>query len=125
MVAGQENPITNIHTQRFHEVQSHIMMTGHMQSINAIFINENVWKSLGAENHKIFESAMEEMSKKSLQWTSEMEAPVWKTVKDYGVTVIDEAAGLKNDLFKRSVNAQIAADFPDWSSYIRDIQNMK
>ena len=125
VVAGQENPITNIYVQRFHEVQSHIMLTGHMQAVLATFINENVWQSLGPENQQIMEDVMEEMALRTLQWTYEEEAPVIRAMKARGVTFIDEAAGLRNDLFRQSVNAQIAIDFPGWTSYIRDIQNMR
>jgi tripartite ATP-independent transporter DctP family solute receptor len=125
MVAGQENPITNIYTQKFHEVQSHIMMTSHMQSILCTFINENAWNSLGAGNQRIMNECLEEMSYKTLEWTNEQEAPVRKAMEDYGVKFIDESNGLKNDLFKQAVNAQIAIDFPGWTSYIQDIQNMK
>jgi tripartite ATP-independent transporter DctP family solute receptor len=125
MVSGQENPITNIYTQKFHEVQSHIMMTSHMQSVLCTFVNENAWKSLGADNQRIMAECLEEMAYKTLQWTNEQEAPVKKAMEDYGVKFIDESNGLKNELFKQSVNAQIAIDFPNWTSYIRDIQNMK
>ena len=125
MVAGQENPITNIYTQRFHEVQSHIMLTGHMQAVLCTFINENAWQSLGPENQRIMTEVLEEMAQRTLRWTNEEEAPVIQAMKDYGVTFIDEANGLRNDLFRQSVNAQIATDFPDWTPYIRDIQNMR
>jgi tripartite ATP-independent transporter DctP family solute receptor len=125
MVAGQENPITNIYTQKFHEVQSHIMLTGHMQSVLCTFFNENVWKSLGAENQRVIEDCMEEMARRSLQWTNEQEAPVKKAMEDYGVIFLDESKGLKNDVFRQAVNAQIAIDFPGWTAYIRDIQNMR
>jgi len=125
MVAGQENPITNIHTQKFHEVQKYIMLTSHMQAALCTFINEKVWQSLGPENQKIIGECCEEVALRTLKWTEEMEAPVIQKMKDYGTIFIDESKGLKNDLFKKSVNAQIAIDFPDWTSYIKDIESMK
>lgn len=125
MVSGEENPLTNIYTQKFHEVQPYIMMTAHMQAVLGTFINENVWKSLGAENQRIIMDSLEEVGARSMKWVDEQEAPVIKAMKDYGVKFIDESNGLKNDLFKKSVNAQIAIDFPNWTGYIQEIQNMK
>ncbi|MEA5030829.1 MAG: hypothetical protein VB025_01635 [Sphaerochaeta sp.] len=42
----------------------------------------------------------------------------------YGVTFIEESDGLRNDLFQKSVNAQVAIDFPTWTPYIEMIQGM-
>jgi tripartite ATP-independent transporter DctP family solute receptor len=125
MVDGQENPITNIYTQKFHEVQKFIMMTGHMQAVLSTFINEKVWQSLGEKNQSIINECLEEMALRSLEWTREQEAPVIQKMKDYGITFIDESNGLKNDEFKTAVNKQIAIDFPDWTEYIKEIQSMK
>ena len=125
LVSGQENPITNIYTQKFHEVQKYVMMTGHMQAVLSTFMNGKSWQSLGAGNQKIMSECMEEMALRTLQWVGEAEAPVIQKMKDYGVTFIDEAAGLRNDLFRVAVNAQVAKDFPTWTKYMEQIQNMK
>ena len=125
MVAGQENPITNIYAQRFHEVQSHVMMTGHMHAILATFINENVWQSLGADNQRVMLDVLEELALLTYQWTNEEEAPVIQAMRNYGVTFIDEASGLRNDLFRDAVNAQVAIDYPEWTPLIREIVNIR
>ena len=90
LVSGQENPLTNIHTQKFHEVQKYIMMTNHMQAVLSTFINEKVWQSLGTANQKIMSECLAEMALKTLQWTKEAEAPVIKIMKDAGVTFRSE-----------------------------------
>jgi len=126
MVDGQENPITNIHTQRFHEVQTHIMLTSHMVSIPCVFINERVWQNLGAENQRIIGECLEEMTKRSVQWVRDEEAPVRREMETvHGITFIDEAGGLRNDLFRAGVNTQISADFPLWAPLIREISNIR
>lgn len=43
---GQENPIPVIQAMGFHEVQSHLCLTGHIQSSIQILINERVWQRL-------------------------------------------------------------------------------
>lgn len=125
LVEGQENPITNIYAQKFHEVQKYIMMTNHMQSVLSVFINEKSWQKISPENQKIMAECLQEMATRSLEWTNAEEAPVRKTMEDYGVTFIEEKDGLRNDLFKEAVNAQVAKDFPTWPKYINMIQNMK
>ena len=124
LVEGQENPITNIYTQKFHEVQDYVMMTGHMQAVLATFINERSWQRLGPENQAIVNECLQEMALKSLEWTRAEENPVIEEMKAYGVTFITEAEGLRNDLFQQSVNAQVAVDFPTWTPYIQMIQSM-
>jgi len=124
LVEGQENPITNIYAQKFHEVQDYIMMTSHMQAVLSTFINEKSWQKLGPENQKIMQDALAEMALKSLEWTQAEEAPVRAEMEAYGVTFIEEADGLRNDLFQKSVNAQVAIDFPTWTPYIEMIQSM-
>ena len=124
LVEGQENPITNIYAQKFHEVQDYIMLTNHMQAVLSTFINEKSWQKLGAENQKIMQEALAEMALKSLEWTQAEEAPVRAEMEAYGVTFIEESDGLRNDLFQKSVNAQVAIDFPTWTPYIEMIQGM-
>jgi tripartite ATP-independent transporter DctP family solute receptor len=124
LVEGQENPITNIYTQKFHEVQDYVMMTGHMQAVLATFINERSWQRLGPENQAIVNECLQEMALKSLEWTRAEEDPVIEEMKAHGVTFITEAEGLRNDLFQQSVNAQVAVDFPTWTPYIQMIQSM-
>lgn len=125
LVEGQENPVTNIYAQKFHEVQDYVMMTNHMQAVLSTFINEKAWQKLGAENQAIMNECLQEMALKSLEWTRAEEDPVIQEMKDYGVTFITEADGLRNDLFQASVNAQVALDFPSWTPYIEMIQSME
>lgn len=125
LVEGQENPITNIYTQKFYEVQDYIMLTNHMQAILATFINEKAWQRLGSENQVIMNKCLEEMALKTLEWTRAEEDPVRAKMEAYGVTIIGEEDGLRNDLFQEAVNKQIAIDFPTWTPYISMIQGMK
>ena len=125
VVEGQENPITNIYTQRFHEVQTHIMMTAHMVSIPAVFINERVWQSLSPEHQRILYQALEDANSLAVQRTYEDEAPLIRVMEAAGVTFIDEAAGLRLDLFRQGVAAQMAIDYPQWNSVLRELENIR
>ena len=39
-----------IAANKLYEVQSHVAMTGHMHSVLAVFINEDVWQGLSEDN---------------------------------------------------------------------------
>src|SRR5881394_255404 len=68
LVVGQENPLPNIYNLKLYEVQKYVMMTDHMQSVLAVFINEKVWQKLPAADRKIMEDTMVEVGKKTLDW---------------------------------------------------------
>ena len=125
VVEGQENPITNIYTQRFHEVQTHIMMTAHMVSIPAVFINERVWQSLSPEHQRILYQALEDANALAVQRTYDDEAPLIRYMEANGITFIDEAAGLRLDLFRQGVAAQMAIDYPQWVPVLRELENIR
>jgi TRAP-type transport system periplasmic protein len=46
---GQENPLAQIWSGRFHEVQKHLSMTGHVYSPAFVVISEDAWKRLPAD----------------------------------------------------------------------------
>jgi TRAP-type C4-dicarboxylate transport system substrate-binding protein len=46
MVIGQENPLTMINANKLYEVQTHVMLTSHMQNVLPVFINEKTWQSI-------------------------------------------------------------------------------
>ena len=44
LVVGQENPLPNIFNLKLYEVQKFVMLTGHMQSVLSVFVNERIWQ---------------------------------------------------------------------------------
>lgn len=125
VVIGQENPLTNIYAQRFYEVQKYIMMTSHMHSVLATFINEQVWRSIPERDQALFLEAIEEMAALSLEWARQDEANIREKLEAEGMTFITEADGLRVDLFRNAVNAQLQKDFPGWSAHIARIQQIR
>jgi tripartite ATP-independent transporter DctP family solute receptor len=124
LVSGQENPLTNIYAQKFYEVQTHIMMTSHMHSVLATFINEKTWQSIPAKDRELFMDALEELAMTSIEWSNVDEKDIIQKLKDEGITFIDVKDGLKIDEFQKSVNAKVREDFPGWTKHIERIQAM-
>ena len=58
LVIGQENPLTMINANKLYEVQSHVMLTSHMQNVLPVFINERVWQSIPEKDRAIVLAAV-------------------------------------------------------------------
>jgi tripartite ATP-independent transporter DctP family solute receptor len=125
LVVGQENPLTMISANKLNEVQSHVSLTGHMQSILAVFINEDVWKSLSEPQRKAITETLDRKAVESLQWATASEADLIKELKGKGMTFISADSGLDMAAFKTSVQAQVKKDFPTWETYIQKIEAVK
>lgn len=125
LVVGQENPLSNIYAQKFHEVQSHIMMTAHMQSVLSVWVNEKAWQKIPEADRKIIESVAVDMAATSLAWEQKSEAEIKEKIKAAGTKFIEEKDGLKNDEFRKVVLKQVNQDFPEWTGYIERLLAIK
>ena len=58
-VDGQENPLPTIMAKKFYEVQSHIMLTGHITESLLTIVGSHVWAKLTDDEKKIFDGGAE------------------------------------------------------------------
>ena len=56
-VDGQENPLPTIMAKKFYEVQSHIMLTGHITESLLTIVGGHVWSKLSDADKQVFASA--------------------------------------------------------------------
>lgn len=125
LVVGQENPLPNIFNLKLFEVQKYVMLTGHMQSILSVFINENVYQKIPAADRAIMERTMIEVGQNTLAWDNETSAKYRKDLEARGMIFVEPKDGLDVEAFRKSVLAQVNKDFPEWSKYIAQIQAVK
>lgn len=125
LVVGQENPLPNIYNLKLYEVQKYVMLTGHMQSILSVFVNERVWQQIPAADRKVMESTMIEVGKKTLDWDRETFGKYRKELEAKGMTFVEQKDGLDVEGFRKSVLAQVNKDFPEWGKYIQQIRDVK
>ena len=78
--------MNNIIARKMWEANKYVMMTSHMESVLAVFINEKSWTSVPEGDRKLMQEAFDEMGKRSLQWAKEAEAGEIDTLKKNGVT---------------------------------------
>lgn len=125
LVVGQENPLCNLYSLKLHEVQKFVMMTGHMQSTLAVFVNERAWQRVPAADRKIMEETMAEVGQATLQWDRDTTDKCRSDLQAKGMTFIEEKDGLDIDGFRAAVLAQVGKDFPEWPPYIEKIRAVK
>jgi tripartite ATP-independent transporter DctP family solute receptor len=125
MVIGQENPLTMINANKLYEVQSHVMLTGHMQNVLPVFINEDTWQSISEENRGAILDALDELAYETLATAQKAEEELIGTLTEKGMTFINADSGLKLDEFRERVVAQVNEDFPSWAPYIEQIAEIE
>ncbi|MEP7208927.1 MAG: TRAP transporter substrate-binding protein [Casimicrobiaceae bacterium] len=125
LVVGQENPLPNIYNLKLYEVQKYVMMTNHMQSVLAVFVNEKAWQGIPAADRKIMQDTMMEVGMKTLDWDRDTAAKYRKDLEAKGMVFVEEKDGLDVEAFRKAVLAQVGKDFPDWTGYIDQIRAVK
>ena len=57
---AQENPLSTIYSNRFHEVQDYISMTEHVWTYNIVYVNSDFYEGLGSEERQAFDETLDE-----------------------------------------------------------------
>jgi len=60
VVDGTENPVSNLYTQKMHEVQSHLTISDHGCLVYAVIVNKKFWEKLPGDIRAELEKAMGE-----------------------------------------------------------------
>lgn len=63
VVDGTENPLSNLYTQKMHEVQSHLTISDHGCLVYAVTTNRKFWEGLPADIRGQLEKAMAEATR--------------------------------------------------------------
>src|SRR6201746_945878 len=87
-VDGQENPLPTIMAKKFYEVQSHIILTGHITESLLTIVGSHVWPKLSDAEKKIFEEVLGEAAVKATNDIRKSEQTLADEFKKLGKTVI-------------------------------------
>lgn len=87
VVDGQENPIQQIATAKFYEVQKYMAMTNHMFNPGAVIVNENWYQALPDDLKEILNQCIKETSQWQLTYVENSDAENLKLIIDNGVEV--------------------------------------
>jgi tripartite ATP-independent transporter DctP family solute receptor len=125
MVVGQENPLTMINANKLYEVQTHVMLTGHMQNVLPVFVNEKVWQSISEKDRGAILDGLEAIAQDTLRQAQKAEQDLIAELTKKGMTFVTEKEGLKVAEFRDRVSAEIGKDFPTWKAYMDRIAAVK
>ena len=125
LVIGQENPLTMINANKLYEVQTHVMLTGHMQNVLPVFVNERAWQAISEKDRTAILDALDGIAQDTLRQADKAEQDLVEELKKKGMTFVTEKDGLKVGEFREKVSAEIAKDFPTWKPYMDRIAAMK
>jgi tripartite ATP-independent transporter DctP family solute receptor len=87
-VDGQENPLPTIMAKKFYEVQSHIVLTGHITESLLTIVGTHVWTKMSDADKKVFEEVLSEAASKATAQIRESELKLGEEFKKLGKTVI-------------------------------------
>ncbi len=79
-VDAQENPLPTIEAKKFHEVQSHINLTGHISEMLITIVSGQTWNKLSDADRQSFEAVLKEAAAKA---TDDIVASETKLVDEF------------------------------------------
>ncbi|MGL4239682.1 MAG: sialic acid TRAP transporter substrate-binding protein SiaP [Beijerinckiaceae bacterium] len=88
-VDGQENPLPTIMAKKFHEVQTHIVLTRHITDQLLVIVGKHAWARLSDAEKKVFSDVFVEAASKATNAILKSEAELVGEFKKLGKTVIE------------------------------------
>lgn len=111
VVQGQENPVNVVLKVKLYEVQSHLMLTGHMSNAECVVMNEDAWQGLSDAQKAAVQQAANETRIKATKAILDNEAAETDELRALGMTVISTEEGLDQEAFRASVNTLVQERF--------------
>ncbi|HEX7076167.1 MAG TPA: sialic acid TRAP transporter substrate-binding protein SiaP [Hyphomicrobiaceae bacterium] len=92
-VDGQENPLPTIMAKKFYEVQSHIMLTGHITESLLTIVGSHVWPKLTDEEKATFNEVLMQAASKATDAIRASEQKLADEFRKLGKTVVEVDRG--------------------------------
>lgn len=89
VVDGQENPLVTIESQKFYEVQSHLILSEHAYLAHVLLFSESWFNGLPEDIQNILYEKGREIAKWQRQAVQEEEEKYLETIREYGTTIIE------------------------------------
>lgn len=121
-VEAQENPLTAIEAKKFYEVQTNIVLTGHIVDHLFTTMSSTAWGQLSEEDQAIFTEVMLQAAERATNIIVEREKALVQTFRDRGITVneVDKADFERNVMDKVPLE-DFGYEQADWEA-IRAVQ---
>ena len=103
VVDGTENPISNLYTQKMHEVQKFLTLTDHGYLGYAVIVNKKFWDGLPADVRGQLEMAMKEATVYANKIAKEQNDHDLEAVKKSGKTTVSVPTKEERMAFKKAL----------------------
>ncbi len=87
-VDGQENPLPTIMAKKFYEVQSHVMLTGHITESLLTIVGTHVWSKLSDADKKVFEEVLTQAAARASDQIRAQEQKIADELRKLGKNVV-------------------------------------
>lgn len=103
VVDGTENPISNLYTQKMHEVQKYLTLTNHGYLGYAVIVNKKFWDGLPADIRAELVQAMKESTDYANKIAQEENDSALEEVKKSGKTIVYTPTKEERMAFKKAM----------------------
>jgi C4-dicarboxylate-binding protein DctP len=103
VVDGTENPHSNLYTQKMHEVQKYLTLTGHGYLGYAVIANKAFWDGLPSDIRSSLEKAMSDTTDYANEISNRENEIALEAVRTSGKTEIHNPTALELAAFKKSL----------------------
>lgn len=124
VVDGQENPVDLVYTNKFYEVQTHIMKTEHLIAPFVLMVNSKKLESLPPDLQKAVKDAAVEAGKFQSEVAKKSEQEYFKKLEEAGMKVVE----VDKTLFAKKLEASKVEDkytekwAPDLLKRVREVK---
>lgn len=117
-IDGQENPLALIHSSGLYQVQSHLMLTGHVIEPISVSISADSWESLSEEQQQaVIEAANGAAKDQVAQVTREQEEDFRTLLEEEGMTIVEP----EQDAYREATEGVMEDNFPEIQDLYREI----
>lgn len=107
-IDGQENPLSTIHGNSFHEVQRHLVLTTHVRGNGWMIASERFWQSLTEADRRLLQQAVNDASAHADEQIAQREVELLATLRQRGMNVIEPDINAFSTVVQREVPPRFA-----------------
>jgi TRAP-type C4-dicarboxylate transport system, periplasmic component len=113
-IDGQDNPLPNVQTLKFHEVMNQIVLTSHLVGFDLLTISKAAWDKMTPEQQEKVQAAANEAIEWSAQQHLAKEAELAEFMKQQGLDVYTpDVAAFREYAQKKYLESDLAKDWPE------------
>lgn len=117
---AQENPLTQIKTMKFYEVQDNLILTEHILATSGTIASQKFWDSLSPEDQKMFEEVFDAEAQFIDDMVKNNEEALLQEMIDAGMNVVE----VDKQPFMDRVSI-VLEKYPEWVDLYNEIQAIK